>query len=202
MDDDEVFRLNSLSRFSKKSRLVLEAHSHCEVPAGCGGVVLQWSHPDEGAPLAIDVDSPLLVDELHLDGQRVKTSRVRVRPGEHLIALQLAVGRTPSDAPWVMINVTRHAEPAANERISAACSGTAAWRGTDAAPVAGWQEPAFDDRAWPLLAPAEVERGSLSEWQRNPFDELMRQGTRPLALARRASRAWLRARFTLPEVVR
>jgi sulfatase modifying factor 1 len=27
---------------------VLEAHSHCEVPAGCGGVVLQWRNPSAG----------------------------------------------------------------------------------------------------------------------------------------------------------
>lgn len=34
-DDDETFRLNALNRYEKRSRLMLEAHSHCEVPAGC-----------------------------------------------------------------------------------------------------------------------------------------------------------------------
>jgi hypothetical protein len=35
-------RLNSLSRYTKRSpEYVLEEHSHCEVPAGCGGVVLR-----------------------------------------------------------------------------------------------------------------------------------------------------------------
>ena len=49
-DDKPDLRLNELERFRKtSSRLALEAHSHCEVPAGCGGVVLRWTRP--GAPL-------------------------------------------------------------------------------------------------------------------------------------------------------
>ena len=40
--DERELRLNSI-RFDKQSpRLTLEEHSHCEVPAGCGGVVLRW----------------------------------------------------------------------------------------------------------------------------------------------------------------
>ena len=46
-------RLNSVDRFRKKSeRLVLEEHGHCEVPAGCGGVVLRWRTEPEAAALA------------------------------------------------------------------------------------------------------------------------------------------------------
>ena len=37
--DSEALRLNTLNRFRKHSpRLLLEEYSHCEVPAGCGGV--------------------------------------------------------------------------------------------------------------------------------------------------------------------
>ena len=40
-------KLNSLGRYGKSnSRLVLEEHGHCEVPAGCGGVVLRWRNPN------------------------------------------------------------------------------------------------------------------------------------------------------------
>jgi hypothetical protein len=42
-------RLNSLDRFRKQpGRLVLEEHSHCQVPAGCGGGVLRRRNPQEG----------------------------------------------------------------------------------------------------------------------------------------------------------
>ena len=41
--------LNSLGRYGKSgSRLVLEEHGSCEVPAGCGGAVLRWRNPDSG----------------------------------------------------------------------------------------------------------------------------------------------------------
>ena len=44
---DEGPKLNGPDRYRKRSpRLVLEEHSHCEVPAGCGGVVLRWINTD------------------------------------------------------------------------------------------------------------------------------------------------------------
>jgi hypothetical protein len=50
---DEL-RLNSLSRYSKQSdEYTLEVHSHCEVPAGCGGVVLRWRNPRLSIPIEI-----------------------------------------------------------------------------------------------------------------------------------------------------
>jgi hypothetical protein len=43
--------LNSLDRFRKHpGQLVLEEHGHCEVPAGCGGVVLRWRNPNPSPP--------------------------------------------------------------------------------------------------------------------------------------------------------
>jgi hypothetical protein len=52
MPDSDDLRLNELQRYRKTSgRLALKVHSHCEVPAGCGGVVLRWRRP--GAPIGI-----------------------------------------------------------------------------------------------------------------------------------------------------
>ena len=54
MSDRDDLRLNELQRYRKtSSRLALEVHSHCEVPAGCGGVVLRWRRP--GAPVGISL---------------------------------------------------------------------------------------------------------------------------------------------------
>src|SRR5262249_23220637 len=51
---DDNLRLNAISRYSKQSsQYVLEVHSHCEVPAGCGGLVLRWRNPHLAIPLEI-----------------------------------------------------------------------------------------------------------------------------------------------------
>src|SRR5574339_211352 len=54
--DDEALRLNTLHRFRKHSpRLLLQEYSHCEVPAGCGGVVLRWIDREGGLPVVVRV---------------------------------------------------------------------------------------------------------------------------------------------------
>ena len=46
---DRQLRINTLSRYrGRPPRLVLEEHNHCEVPAGCGGVVLRWRNFSDG----------------------------------------------------------------------------------------------------------------------------------------------------------
>jgi hypothetical protein len=51
---DHKLKLNGLSRYTKQSpRLVLEEYSHCEVPAGYGGVVLRWRNPDQPLPMLV-----------------------------------------------------------------------------------------------------------------------------------------------------
>src|SRR5687768_6072864 len=51
---DHDLKLNGLSRYAKESpRLVLEEYGHCEVPAGCGGVVLRWRNPDQPIPMVV-----------------------------------------------------------------------------------------------------------------------------------------------------
>ena len=47
-------QLNSLERFRKRSpRLLLEQYDSCEVPAGCGGVVLRWRDPHAARPVVV-----------------------------------------------------------------------------------------------------------------------------------------------------
>ena len=51
MTDDDDLRVNTLHRFAKHSpTLILHEYSSCEVPAGCGGVVMRWIAPDQDAP--------------------------------------------------------------------------------------------------------------------------------------------------------
>src|SRR5438445_588541 len=87
MSDEQ--QLNSLERFRKQpGRLVLEEHSHCEVPAGCGGVVLRWRNPRATLPLLLHLYAPGEFT-LSLDGDTPRTGRVDVAPGRHVVGLVL-----------------------------------------------------------------------------------------------------------------
>src|SRR5947209_16619792 len=83
-------RLNSLDRFRKQpGRLVLEEHGHCEVPAGCGGVVLRWRNPFAALPLTVHLYSPAEVTWL-VDGNKPPTARVDLAPGTHVFGFVIA----------------------------------------------------------------------------------------------------------------
>jgi len=84
---EKELRLNSLSRYSKQSpRLVLEEHSHCEVPAGCGGVVLRWRNPDKVVPCTMWSTTSAESSDLFVDGHIPESSRPLLKYGQHIIA--------------------------------------------------------------------------------------------------------------------
>src|SRR5262245_48240254 len=82
-------QLNSLDRFRKQAgRLVLEEYSHCEVPAGCGGVVLRWRNPHAAVPFNAHLYAPVQ-RALFLDGATPATSRIDLAPGQHVLAIAI-----------------------------------------------------------------------------------------------------------------
>src|ERR1700759_5326771 len=85
-------RLNTLGRFGKESsHLVLEEHGHCEVPAGCGGVVLRWRDPREAEPIHLwVVVLDAAASTVKLDGKALATSRPLLAPGRHSVTVSLA----------------------------------------------------------------------------------------------------------------
>src|SRR5688572_11809546 len=88
-DDEEDLRLNTIDRFRKRSlNLVLEEHGHCEVPAGCGGVVLRWTDPRSGIPVRIWVYSAGDA-VLRIDGEQPTSSRPILSYGAHQLTLEL-----------------------------------------------------------------------------------------------------------------
>jgi hypothetical protein len=168
-DDDPVLRLNELNRFRKtSSRMALEAHSHCEVPAGCGGVVLRWTSP--GAPLGVTLSKYFArpVDDLCLDGSELTEQRATVTPGAHVISFTMDV-----TAEEGFVLATLRLEPdlpnAAQRTKSSRADGS--WRATLSAPEAGdaWRLPDFEDSAYvPLVERAVPEphgnRAFMWEW--------------------------------------
>lgn len=90
MADEDDLRLNTLHRFAKQSpRLVLQEYSHCEVPAGCGGVVLRWVDPREGVPIRVALVCTMKAD-VSLDGAPLPTGRAAVAPGRHVLGFRLS----------------------------------------------------------------------------------------------------------------
>jgi hypothetical protein len=202
VDDDELYKLNSLHRFEKHSKLVLEAHSHCEVPAGCGGAVLQWLNPAKGAPVRVRAQSPFLVKATLLDGEPISSSGTRLLPGPHLLALALALptrkGAKPVPAPWLLVGMTVRNTAAEDERLTAGCSADdGSWRATQRDPgQAAWAAEGFDDAQWAPLGRAANAGQGLAEWERESFRVLLEARCVSLALPPDKP-LWVRKRFVL-----
>jgi len=81
-------KLNSLGKYGKDSRLVLEEHGHCEVPAGCGGAVLRWRNPNTGLLFIIQLFVTAKC-QIFLDGAAPSSGRPLIPFGEHVLALNL-----------------------------------------------------------------------------------------------------------------
>jgi len=81
--------LNSVSRYSKSSpQFVLEEHGHCEVPAGCGGVVLRWVNPVQTIPIELWLHFSG-TGKFFLDGAVPSSGRPLIKYGTHVISLQI-----------------------------------------------------------------------------------------------------------------
>ena len=78
MIDDDDLHVNTLHRFAKHSdKLVLEEHSHCEVPAGCGGVLIRWRNPDVSVPVILYLAGPGRC-HVYVDGTLMHSGRMEL----------------------------------------------------------------------------------------------------------------------------
>jgi hypothetical protein len=156
MSDEQ--QLNSVSRFRKQpGQLVLEAYGTCEVPAGCGGVVLRWRNPRTARPVLVYLYTPVEA-RWFLDGEQPQTGRVDLAPGPHLFALALEnVALSTGFLLFAAVGVTDQGRgssvPPPEEKpftVLSRASGT--WRFTLAPPGDDWIRPGCDDRTWAALA--------------------------------------------------
>jgi hypothetical protein len=149
--------LNSLDRFRKNpGRLILEAHSHCEIPAGCGGVVLRWRNPQAALPLTFYLYSPVAAKCL-LDGAVLPAARNDVTPGKHVLTIAL---EKVNLAEGLLLFVAVHEPMLSRNQVPpqvvegplkfvTAADGT--WKYTLKEPPTEWSALSFDDRSWAAL---------------------------------------------------
>ncbi len=199
MDDDDL-RLNTLHRFAKQSpRLVLEEHGHCEVPAGCGGVVLRWRNPDAGLPVILDFYHGGRAT-VYLDGAEQTAMRLQIAFGDHLLAMHLAGIDGERAAIFLAVGSIDSGDTVSDQDhllAELASAGNGTWRATAVAPAGqGWLAADFDDSGWSPLANAPVP-SELRESQGWRLQRLEGLGATALGLPRGATELWIRKRFTL-----
>jgi hypothetical protein len=205
---DRDLKLNSLSRYSKESPLlILEEHGHCEIPAGCGGVVLRWRDPREGVPLVMRMYAEGECTVL-LDGQAPPAARTVVPYGDHVLgfvvsgfdpAYLVLLFRLANDPPS-----RRVSRPDAPFQVATAADGT--WRYTVDGPTDdAWTRPGFDDSGWaglvhrPDRRPPDDPGRDLGAYR---VDRLTRDGAVGLGLPGGAGEAtpptvWIRRAVTI-----
>jgi len=207
---DRELRLNSLSRYAKESPLfILEEHGHCEVPAGCGGVVLRWRDPRVGVPVRLHLYTAGEC-RFQLDGVTTTSARPVVPYGEHVlafaladvdpefIALMFAAVYRPADDPHV------DSVPAQTGEISILSGVDDGWRYSSTEPVDdGWTLPGFDDSGWQPMRGCEERRPPEdSGWDRDRYqvDRLRELGAAGLGVTGGPGPVWVRKSFTLSPV--
>lgn len=191
MADRDDLRLNELQRYRKTSnRLALEVHSHCEVPAGCGGVVLRWRRP--GADIGIAFSSYLSApsEGFFLDGKPLPEQRVSVSPGEHVLSF---VVDKPGDRGFLMLRARLEPTISSALRHEVMSRADSHWRAATRQPPDGWQLPGFDASAFvPLVAKDVPKPGKGNQsW----MWDILKRDTNGLGLPSTAPRAWVRWTF-------
>lgn len=196
-EDDEALRLNTLHRFSKHSpRLLLQEYSHCEVPAGCGGVVLRWIDRLAGLP-ALVRSVALGPIECWLDGVATTSSRVELGPGLHALALAITELPRPNTPTLARIDVNL---PRDAETLVGSGSDHPWWR-TDSPPTGAWTQAGYDAGAqgWTRAGTHPDYEAELPENLRWRWRSLAGNAR---ALTLPGERAWLRCEFRLtPELI-
>jgi hypothetical protein len=207
---DEL-QINSLDRFRKHpGRLVLEQHGGCEVPAGCGGVILRWRNPLAKVPLIFNCYTPAPA-KCYFDGEEVETHRVDLAPGLHVLAvaipeadlsrelLAVAAVHTPRPDP-------RGPRPALEEpEFRLLSSGDAGWKYLLGEPEDdAWMHASFDDRDWHSLDQVTDPQLQREDDNYYAWYHCNRLGARCLGLLARLYRSgskgsvWVRKIFEIP----
>ena len=210
---DQDLKLNGLSRYAKQSpRLVLEEYSHCEVPAGCGGVVLRWRNPDQPIPMVVRFFS----GNGRLDYQGLDGADMHFRPklfvpyGAH--ALTFIIRDVDPKFAIVLLaakldeQYARILQPEGDTTLLSLPDGT--WKYILEAPDGdAWQQADFDDHDWLPMTEKRINARSkqygsdIGYWTQDKLD----LGAKPLGIDMRSSlmrrvRARLGKHATLPAI--
>lgn len=198
-------RLNSLEGFSKKSpRFILEEHGGCEVPAGCGGVVLRWVDPDAGLPVLLDFFHRTPAT-LFIDGVSITTSQVLVAPGRHVLSVEFAAPPDDTEALLILAGRLKITAPNHGDQVVVRSVGDGSWRFAAGPTPAGWMTE-LDLRAGGRTQDVLVHSALTPPQQYSPgwyvFDRASEHGGQPIGIPRPSAGGPIHVRtvFAVPRV--
>jgi hypothetical protein len=197
-------KLNSLGRYGKNSaRLILEEHSHCEVPAGCGGAVLRWRNPNTGLLFILQLFA-LGKCQLFIDGVKPASGRPVLSFGAHALSLEFnevdsangflgfAAVHDESDLGYPRVS------QASSPRIAIVSTGDGSWKYTADAPSGNaWMRLGFDDSSWHPLVEREPPPPDKKDMQSFRHAAILRAGAHCLGTVTPAARIWVRKEFSI-----
>lgn len=199
-------KLNSPSRYSKESpQYVLEEHGHCEVPAGCGGVVLRWTNPHRAIPVQFWIYTRG-ESRLYLDGKRTSSGRPMVAYGD---VLGLRIENADASSGLLMfaafydveetIHKNRSRKGRQKKYVLSADDGS--WKYTEKEPDGdAWMLPGFDDSAWRTMTISSLpEPGELDPGEYR-YRRLQKAGARGLTVPVAGDPIWVRKAFSISQV--
>ena len=197
-------KLNSLSRYSKKSQqFVLEEHGNCEVPAGCGGVVLRWMNPHRAIPLQVWLQTNGKTS-FYLDGKPIVSGRPVVEYGKHVFGFRIS---HPDSTSGVLMfagiydqaetrDVTVSRKISYKVQILSAADGS--WRyATNEPKDDSWLTLDFDDSNWRSMIQRDYRKPQKLGPDQYRFDKLTAFGARGLGISEKAECLWIRKVFSL-----
>lgn len=190
--------LNSLARFSKESdRLLLEQYAHCEVPAGCGGVVMRWRNPKQGRPVRLHTVLKGNV-EAWINGQAYGETESLLLPGEHLLAIHFS--EIESDTGPLVVAMQDFSEKVTREGFTKLLKSESdgSWLMSTSPPADdAWIRPDYDDSAWSAMErPEGFDPEKLDSSIRWRYRWCAEEGADPLTVPT-TGEFWLRKRFTI-----
>ena len=201
---DRDLKLNSLGRYGKSnSRLILEEHSHCEVPAGCGGVVLRWRNPNSGLLFILHFFGSGKGTIL-LDGKALTSARPLISFGEHVLSLavtDIAPGSTILGFAGIhdesQSSFPRVSQPS-GRKMSILSAAEGSWTYVTTEPADDtWSRSGFDDSHWRQMTACEPPSLDKQDMQKYRLETILKFGAACLGIEGQSSRAWVRKSFTI-----
>jgi hypothetical protein len=201
---DRDLKLNSLGRYGKSnSRLVLEQHSHCEVPAGCGGVVLRWRNPNSGLLFILHLFGSGKGTIL-LDGKALTSARPLISFGEHVLSLavtDIVPGSVVLGFAGIhdesQLGFPRVSQPS-GLKISILSAADGSWKYVTSEPKEdAWRRPGFDDSHWRVMTACEPPSFDKQDMQKYRLETILKLGATCLGIEDQGSRVWIRKSLTI-----
>jgi hypothetical protein len=200
--DARDLKLNSIDGLKDSPRLVLEAHNSCEVPAGCGGVILRWRRRSD-IPVGMWLFTTADSGQAFLDAARLVSARPLVGAGRHVLAFRLSGFGGTGRAILLFAGTVEETEsvlvdPAigVSNRFVSADDGTWRYDASDADDDE-WMKPDFDDSRWPQMSASQIPPDAGSRAQ-HMVNRIMQLGGTPIAATSPSSDAVrVRRAFTL-----